>query len=110
MELRFHSQPLLLLPQRLKGFARLKRIDYAFTASRNTTRDFIDRVTQSKMRRKAPAEMLEPFRTLGVKVDELDIGFIETGYRPVDQIERIVHYPCIRNLGWRTSINPNRWR
>lgn len=42
MESRFNYQPLLLLPQRLKGFSRLRQIKYAFTFSRKTTRNFFD--------------------------------------------------------------------
>lgn len=100
MESRFNYQPLLLLPQRLKGFSRLRQINYAFTFSRKTTRDFFDWVIQSKVRRKAPAEMLDLFRILGVKVDELDIGIIEVVIYPVDKFESVIHYPCIRDLRW----------
>lgn len=104
MESRLDCQPLLLMPQRLKGFSRLRRVDHTFGFSRKITRDFIDRVVQLKyVRRKAPTEVLEPFRVLGVKVDELDMGIIETWYRHNDNVKDVIHYPCISHLTWWTS-------
>ncbi|KAJ5359823.1 hypothetical protein N7517_009014 [Penicillium concentricum] len=72
MESLHYGRPLLLLPQRLKGFSPLGRIN-SLGLTRRATRDVIDgRIQSDCVRQKAPAELLEPFR-LRVKVDELDM-------------------------------------
>lgn len=93
-------RPLLLLPQRLKRFPRLKRVDHAFGFSTQITRGFIDRVMQLKCvrQRNPPVEALEHFRVLGIKVDELDMGIIETDTCPINIFEGVISSQCIVGL------------
>lgn len=51
---------------------------------------------QSKcVRRKAPGELLEIFRLLPVKVDELDMGIIKANDHYVDDVELLIDSPYL---------------
>lgn len=54
---------------------------------------------QSKcVRQKAPGELLEIFRLLPVKVDELDMGIIKANDHYVDDVELLIDSPCTEEL------------
>lgn len=50
------------------------------------------------VRQKVPVEALERFRVLGVKVDELDMGIMETDTCPINIVEGVISSQCIVGL------------
>ncbi|KAJ5822283.1 uncharacterized protein N7525_011567 [Penicillium rubens] len=72
------------------------RYQSSLLATTSDIRDSIEALMQSKcVRRKAPGELLEIFRLLPVKVDELDMGIIKANDHYVDDVELLIDSPYL---------------